>query len=139
GWAAARGGARGAGDRGGAGAGGGGREREAETGAARGAPQERQGGGERRRGRRGRRGGRRNRRDREGEERFASEGSHGTIEPELVDAVADFGGPPVAPEDAEPGAPPAFEPVAASESGGESHGAESHGGESHGSAEEPAT
>jgi len=112
---------------------GGEREPHADNGAAMGEPHERHSEGERRRRRRGRRGGRRNRRDREGEERFASEGSHGTIEPELVDAVADFGGPPVAPEDAEPGAPPALEPVAASESGGESHG-----GESHGSAEEPA-
>jgi len=75
------------------------------------------GDGERRRRRRGRRGGRRNRR--EGEERVASDMPHGgmhetheghepegTIEPELADAVADFGGPPVAHEAPEPAAPP---------------------------------
>jgi ribonuclease E len=60
------------------------------------------GDGDRRRRRRGRRGGRRNRRGRETEERFASDmpqaenGEHGAVEPELADAVADFGGPPVA-------------------------------------------
>ena len=81
------------------------------------------GDGERRRRRRGRRGGRRNRRDREGEEHVAS--GHGTahdvdeaheghapegaVEPELAEAVADFGGPPVAPaltESAAPAEPP---------------------------------
>jgi ribonuclease E len=74
------------------------------------------GDGERRRRRRGRRGGRRNRR--EGEERVASDmpqgGMHetlespepaGTIEPELADAVADFGGPPIAHETPEPATP----------------------------------
>jgi ribonuclease E len=58
---------------------------------------------ERRRRRRGRRGGRRNRRGREGEERFASDSPRGeagdeggaAVEPELADAVADFGGPAV--------------------------------------------
>jgi ribonuclease E len=60
------------------------------------------GDGDRRRRRRGRRGGRRNRRGREGEERFASDAPQGeageagsTAEPELPDAVADFGGPAV--------------------------------------------
>jgi ribonuclease E len=88
------------------------------------------GDGERRRRRRGRRGGRRNRRDREGGERIASDmpgehgepreqgehgeqGEQGTIEPELADAVADFGGPPVSHE-AVPAAPEASEPPPAS-------------------------
>jgi ribonuclease E len=79
----------------------------------------------RRRRRRGRRGGRRNRRDREGEERIAPDmagaAEHGagengamehgavapnTIEPELAKAVADFGGPPVGRERAEPAPAP---------------------------------
>ncbi len=90
----------------------------------------------RRRRRRGRRGGRRNRRDREGEEKFAPDHAqgpsrrhgateqgapehgamehgtveHGAIEPELADAVADFGGPPVATERMEPAAPRASAP-----------------------------
>jgi ribonuclease E len=66
------------------------------------------GDGERRRRRRGRRGGRRNRRDREGEERFASD-TQSPIEPELADAVADFGGPPLSHERSESTAPAAFE------------------------------
>jgi ribonuclease E len=72
--------------------------------------------GDPRRRRRGRRGGRRNRRGREGEERFGSDapqgeqGERGVIEPELADAVADFGGPPVERESFEPPAPPAPEP-----------------------------
>ncbi len=79
--------------------------------------------GDRRRRRRGRRGGRRNRRGREGEERLAPEaghaengghGEHGAIEPELADAVADFGGPPMAHEPTEPMTPPS-EPSAARE------------------------
>ncbi len=83
---------------------------------------DRLGDGERRRRRRGRRGGRRNRRDREGGERFASDlppgaepreqGEHGepdAIEPELADAVADFGGPSVTHE-AVPATPEASEP-----------------------------
>jgi ribonuclease E len=60
------------------------------------------GNGDSRRRRRGRRGGRRNRRGREGEERFASDVPQGeadqggaAVEPELADAVADFGGPAV--------------------------------------------
>jgi ribonuclease E len=67
-----------------------------------------------RRRRRGRRGGRRNRRDREGEERFPTDlaqGPQGPIEPELVEAVADFGGPPVARESIEPPAPHTHEPA----------------------------
>ena len=48
---------------------------------------------ERRRRRRGRRGGRRNRRERGPEESFAPEGGSSPIEPELANAVADFGGP----------------------------------------------
>ena len=69
----------------------------------------------RRRRRRGRRGGRRNRRDRDGDERFApgAEGQQGPIEPELADAVADFGGPPVAHADApasHAAETPSFEP-----------------------------
>jgi ribonuclease E len=64
---------------------------------------ESEGEAERRRRRRGRRGGRRNRRGREGEERFASDTPQGepgdqggaAVEPELADAVADFGGPAV--------------------------------------------
>jgi ribonuclease E len=76
--------------------------------------------GDRRRRRRGRRGGRRNRRGREGEERFASDAPHGeagdegrgAVEPEVADAVADFGGPPVTTyEHAEAITPPP-EPVA---------------------------
>src|SRR5262249_58552481 len=68
--------------------------------------------GDRRRRRRGRRGGRRNRRGREGDERFASDmpraetGEHGAVEPELADAVADFGGPPAAHEHTETLVPP---------------------------------
>jgi ribonuclease E len=86
----------------------------------------------RRRRRRGRRGGRRNRRDREGEERIAPDmagsgehgatehgsGEHGAmeapsaIEPELANAVADFGGPPVGRDRVEsaPAAPSPREP-----------------------------
>jgi ribonuclease E len=84
----------------------------------------------RRRRRRGRRGGRRNRRDREGEERIdmAGSGEHGAtehgsgehgameapsaIEPELANAVADFGGPPVGRDRVEsaPAAPSPREP-----------------------------
>jgi ribonuclease E len=49
----------------------------------------------RRRRRRGRRGGRRGRRGRDGDAPFANpENGHPSIEPELADAVADFGGPP---------------------------------------------
>jgi ribonuclease E len=79
----------------------------------------------RRRRRRGRRGGRRNRRDRDGEERIGPDsaqgfGEHGpaehdameqgtvaprAIEPELANAVADFGGPPAVRERNEPAAP----------------------------------
>src|SRR5262249_58127086 len=69
--------------------------------------------------RRGRRGGRRNRRGREGEERFASDAPHGeadqggaAVEPEVADAVADFGGPAVTTyEHAETVVPPS-EPTA---------------------------
>ncbi|HEU5276645.1 MAG TPA: Rne/Rng family ribonuclease [Xanthobacteraceae bacterium] len=96
-----------------------------------GEPRERQaqGEGDRRRRRRGRRGGRRNRRDREGGERFApdhapervSHGEHDAIEPELAEAVSDFGGPPLDREPAAPSEPdlmqaaPPPEPVAPSE------------------------
>jgi ribonuclease E len=49
----------------------------------------------RRRRRRGRRGGRRGRRGRDGDAPFANaEDDHAPIEPELAEAVADFGGPP---------------------------------------------
>jgi ribonuclease E len=79
------------------------------------------GDGDHRRRRRGRRGGRRNRRDREGEDRLAPdapqeihgghEGGHEGddrpgVEPALVDAVADFGGPPIADEAPQPPTPP---------------------------------
>jgi ribonuclease E len=68
------------------------------------------GDGEPRRRRRGRRGGRRNRRDREGEERPAFDAVQGAIDPELADAVADFGGPPIAHENIQPDAPRTPEP-----------------------------
>jgi ribonuclease E len=74
----------------------------------------------RRRRRRGRRGGRRGRRGREGEAPFPGlenghssiENGHQSIEPELAEAVADFGGPPpstvhIAPVPEEAPAPPA--------------------------------
>ncbi|HEY2135332.1 MAG TPA: Rne/Rng family ribonuclease, partial [Xanthobacteraceae bacterium] len=87
------------------------REHEPREGEPREAQPHANGGGDaeselRRRRRRGRRGGRRNRRDREGEERFGPDATqsgseHGPIEPELADAVADFGGPPVAHESGE--------------------------------------
>jgi ribonuclease E len=79
--------------------------------------------GERRRRRRGRRGGRRNRRGREGEEGYtarngehddqprAQENGHG-IEPELVDASADLGGPTEVPAGEPASTPQPFEPVA---------------------------
>jgi ribonuclease E len=76
-----------------------------------------QGDGDRRRRRRGRRGGRRNRRGREGEEQFASDMPQGgaAVEPELADAVAEFGGPAVTTyEHAEAITPPS-EPAAARE------------------------
>jgi ribonuclease E len=66
-----------------------------------------------RRRRRGRRGGRRNRRDREGgegEERFSGEAPQGAIEPELIEAVADFGGPPVVHQAVEADTPREREP-----------------------------
>jgi ribonuclease E len=93
-------------------------ESEATQGAGPGEARERHGDGERRRRRRGRRGGRRNRREREGG--FASDlpqgaqaehedeeahGEPGAIEPELGDAVADFGGPPLARDTVAPSAP----------------------------------
>jgi ribonuclease E len=55
---------------------------------------------ERRRRRRGRRGGRRGRRDHEGNAPAALENGHTSIDPDLANAVADFGGPP--PEHAHP-------------------------------------
>ena len=97
-------------------------EGEREPHAVGGEPGEHRGDGDgepRRRRRRGRRGGRRNRRDRDGDERLpGAEGQPGPIEPELADAVADFGGPPVthtdAPENHAPEShaaePPSFEP-----------------------------
>jgi ribonuclease E len=62
----------------------------------------------RRRRRRGRRGGRRNRRERGREAPFEAEPASSTFEPELVDAIADFGGPIVeAPRPAERAETPA--------------------------------
>jgi ribonuclease E len=83
---------------------------------------EQNGDAEHRRRRRGRRGGRRNRRGREGEPQpGAPEGTFEPVEPEIVHAVADFGGPAPAerpayvepPSEQPPQAPPAVTPAVA--------------------------